>query len=705
MIHRKVIAGLAGLCAVFAATTATAAGWAVGTNGLVMKSIDAGVSWSSSNPAVQTLNGVYFVNDNLGFAVGVNGAVAKTTNGGADWTVTTPTSRTLNDVYFVDASRGWAVGNAGAVLRTIDGGVNWTASSPTTVALYGVYFDDANLGWAVGAGVVLKTVNGGANWTASSPTTSTLRAVHFVNASRGWAVSSTGVVIRTVDGGASWITSKPTSVALNSVRFIDANTGFAVGGAGAVLKTVNGGVDWNETRPTTVELNAVFFIDAFDGWAVGMNGVVLRTNNTGASWIQTTPAGVELNDVAFASIPTIEITVRTVPAGRTFSVDGVTYTSTQTFEWLPNDAHVIATTSPQSGGAGIRYTWSDWSDGGAISHTVTPTANTTYTATFDLQYQLTTDDGGAGGVVTPPTSWRTPGEVVAITATPDVAYDFAGWTGVGNGSYTGPDSLASVTMNGPITQTASFDPKMLITVATVPSGRPITVDGVGYTSPRSFAWLPGDAHTIAVASPQTSGGSRYTFTSWSDGGAMSHTVNPTVVTTYTASFSTEYYLTMRATTGGSVTPASAWFAAGTVVDIDASPDSNYTFQGWSGSGSGSYSGSNAAASVTMNGPITQDATFYQEGYSGIPTALSLLGNVPNPFNEQTEIRIGLPRAADVSLDLFDVTGRRVFAQTLSDVPSGWSSHTLTSASLGSGVYFLRVTSIGQVQTQRLVVIR
>jgi hypothetical protein len=113
--------------------------------------------------------------------------------------------------------------------------------------------------------------------------------------------------------------------------------------------------------------------------------------------------------------------------------------------------------------------------------------------------------------------------------------------------------------------------------------------------------------------------------------------------------------------------------------------------------------------VTLNGPITESASFQQEGFPGTPTALTLLDNAPNPFSQQTEIRLGLPRAADVSVDLFDVRGQRVYSEQLSGVPSGWSTFTLRTdgpaGSLASGVYFLRVTSIGQVQSQRLVVIR
>ena len=86
-------------------------------------------------------------------------------------------------------------------------------------------------------------------------------------------------------------------------------------------------------------------------------------------------------NAAFTQNP-VQVTVQTNPAGLTFSVDGTSYTAAQTFSWQPGSSHTIATTSPQSGGTGVRYVWTSWSGGGAISHTVAPTTNKTYTANF-----------------------------------------------------------------------------------------------------------------------------------------------------------------------------------------------------------------------------------------------------------------------------------------------------------------------------------
>src|SRR5207249_885125 len=126
--------------------------------------------------------------------------------------------------------------------------------------------------------------------------------------------------------------------------------------------------------------------------------------------------------------PTIRVTVQTNPIGRSFTVDGTTYTAAHRFSWVPRSSHTIATTSPQSGGTGVQYVWTKWSDHGAISHTVAPTTNTTYTAAFTTQYYLTMNAGTCGRV-SPASGWKNSGAAVSISATPANGYSFSNWTG------------------------------------------------------------------------------------------------------------------------------------------------------------------------------------------------------------------------------------------------------------------------------------
>lgn len=314
--------------------------------------------------------------------------------------------------------------------------------------------------------------------------------------------------------------------------------------------------------------------------------------------------------------PTVHITVQTNPAGLAFTVDDVSYNGTQVFSWDAGSSHIIATTSPQSAGTGVRYVWNRWSDNGAISHTVVaPGTNRTYTATFRKQYYLTMSHG-TGGTVSPASGWKNGGTTVSITATPtnntQVSYRFDAWTGSGPGSYSGSNNPASIRMNGPITENATFiQNPVQVTVQTNPAGRSFSVDGTPYTSVHTFSWDPGSSHTIATTSPQNGAtGVRYVWTDWLPGhGAISHTVAPTINKTFTATFRTQYYLTMSHNTGGTVSPASGWKNSGVAVSINAMPGANYHFSNWTGSGTGSYSGTNNPASITMNGPISETGTF------------------------------------------------------------------------------------------------
>jgi outer membrane protein assembly factor BamB len=154
---------------------------------------------------------------------------------------------------------------------------------------------------------------------------------------------------------------------------------------------------------------------------------------------------------------TVKIKVRTNPVGRTFSVDGTTYSSQQRFTWISGSSHTIATTSPQSGGSGVQYVWNKWNDNGTISHVVAPTTNKTYTAQFQTQYFLTMS-AGAGGAVQPTSSWRVAGSNVVIKARANPGFTFVGWSGSGTGSYTGTNNPVSIMMNGPITETGNFSP-------------------------------------------------------------------------------------------------------------------------------------------------------------------------------------------------------------------------------------------------------
>jgi hypothetical protein len=74
-------------------------------------------------------------------------------------------------------------------------------------------------------------------------------------------------------------------------------------------------------------------------------------------------------------------------------------------------------------------------------------------------------------------------------------------------------------------------------------------------------------------------------------------------------FQHQYYLTMLVSGPGTVTPSSGWYNSGQTVTIKATENSGHTFKSWTGSGTGSYTGTTNPATITMNSAITETATF------------------------------------------------------------------------------------------------
>jgi hypothetical protein len=89
-------------------------------------------------------------------------------------------------------------------------------------------------------------------------------------------------------------------------------------------------------------------------------------------------------------------------------------------------------------------------------------------------------------------------------------------------------------------------------------------------------------------------------------------------------------------------------------------------------------------------------------------ALTVLQNRPNPFTGTTELRIGLLSESNVSIEVYDVAGRRVRVQSLGTQSAGWNAIPFDGRDdagrpLASGVYFYRVTANGTTVTHKMVI--
>jgi hypothetical protein len=93
-----------------------------------------------------------------------------------------------------------------------------------------------------------------------------------------------------------------------------------------------------------------------------------------------------------------------------------------------------------------------------------------------------------------------------------------------------------------------------------------------------------------------------------------------------------------------------------------------------------------------------------------PVATALHANYPNPFNPQTTLRFDIARAGPVSLEIYDLAGRRVITLVNESLPAGahqrqWDGRDELGRTLSSGVYYGRLTTVEGAQMIKMTLLK
>lgn len=274
---------------------------------------------------------------------------------------------------------------------------------------------------------------------------------------------------------------------------------------------------------------------------------------------------------------------------------------------------------------GIRYVFEGWqgTGNGAYTGVVSDTSVTMNNpieevADWTTQYYLSTSVNPVEwGNITPapPGDWFDSGDRIPMQATAALGYKFAGWSD----DHLGTVNPDTITMDEPKSVTANFGREVLVVVQTNPDGLEFTVDDSTYNLRQTFTWIENSQHTLSAPASQNGlPGVRHAFISWSNGGERTHTYSvPIGSDTVTANFQLQYLLTLDSPFGN--ISGQGWYNAGTIapffVDptvLTVAPGERQQFQGWLGTGTGSYTGAEAAYFVVMNNPITEEALWQKQ---------------------------------------------------------------------------------------------
>ena len=173
------------------------------------------LQWHPTNAPIASVrtDDLCFVTPDLGWAVNSNGQIIRTDDGGDNWTTQFQTSQStpeyLRAVTFASADVGW-VGSMmplQTLYHTTDGGKNWLqvtnlpASAPKRFC--GLFAVNEQVVYGAGTSLpldgpprMLKTTNGGKSWTTwdMGHYAATLIDVYFTSPDRGWVVGGRAAV-------------------------------------------------------------------------------------------------------------------------------------------------------------------------------------------------------------------------------------------------------------------------------------------------------------------------------------------------------------------------------------------------------------------------------------------------------------------------------------------------------------------------------
>ena len=287
-----------------------ASGVAVGDGGVVVRTDDAGASWSAGASNTEAdLTDVAMPDASTVYAGG-GCVLRRSADGGRTFQRVAFTVREskcsarLADIAFPTPSVGYLFLDDGAVLRTTNGGRSFArrtrlglGSSVPQGGIADATFLDANTG-VVATGLFapafLRTIDGGQSWTGFSQAgIERMLSLDFVTPLVGYAAGNgTSPMATTVDGGVTW-TPLPLTGAVGfpqALSCADANNCALVAGLQAdspgdhLTWTADGGATGTTLLSGGLDMAALAFASPTRVIAVGAGGATLASDNDGHSY-------------------------------------------------------------------------------------------------------------------------------------------------------------------------------------------------------------------------------------------------------------------------------------------------------------------------------------------------------------------------------------------------------------------------------------
>jgi photosystem II stability/assembly factor-like uncharacterized protein len=253
--------------------------FAVGDNGFVLKTNDAGINWNTVNIGCdRALSGVDFVNDSVAFIAGDDMNIYKTSNGGQSWVLGNNgfTSSQTTNIFAYDEQNIYVSGNGG-LFKTTNGGANWNNTGFGNITYTVQALSPDTLITTLNGGVIKISTDGGSSWADKSSSSITAFTLLFKTGSTGYTLNAWGRVHYTANAGDNWAQKHNCGFAIYDAKFINDSVGYFVADNGYIGKTTDGGNTWFQVESGTIRhLRGICFTPDGTGYIVGKDGIMLR---------------------------------------------------------------------------------------------------------------------------------------------------------------------------------------------------------------------------------------------------------------------------------------------------------------------------------------------------------------------------------------------------------------------------------------------
>jgi len=89
----------------------------------------------------------------------------------------------------------------------------------------------------------------------------------------------------------------------------------------------------------------------------------------------------------------------------------------------------------------------------------------------------------------------------------------------------------------------------------------------------------------------------------------------------------------------------------------------------------------------------------------LPNDYTISQNYPNPFNAVTIIKYELPVQSQVTIDIYDILGRKVTALANSNQPAGYHQVIWKADDVSSGIYFYKLQASNYTETRKMTLVK